>query len=218
MAEGARIEILGLHWVFGNQSECHLTHPSAQVRKRTLEYLNRIVALCGTLGGTVVIFGSPHQRKVLAGVEYRQAWDYAKEILGNEAFLDGLVKYGVTFCLEPLSANQTNFITTTEEAVRFVKEIDHPKFGMMLDGYTLGWAGEDVPKAIRLAAPSLKHFHADDETGKGPGYGKLDYAPVATTLREIGFTGYVSVEIHDFNLNPEETASRCIAYLRRIFG
>ena len=64
MAEEASIEILGLQWVFGNQSECHLTHPGAQVRKRTLEYLHRIVALCGTLGDSVVIFGSPNQRKV----------------------------------------------------------------------------------------------------------------------------------------------------------
>ncbi len=218
MAEVPRIEILGLHWVFGNQSECHLTHPSAQVRKRTLEYLHRIVTLCGTLGGRVVIFGSPNQRRVLEGVEYGQAWDHAKEVLGSEAFLESLEKHGVTFCLEPLSANQTNFITTTEEAVRFVKEIDHPQFGMMLDGYTLGWAGEDVPKAIRLASPFLKHFHADDETGKGPGYGKLDYMGIATALRAIQFTGYVSVEIHNYDLNPEECASRCIQYLRRIFG
>jgi len=218
MAEAAKIEILGLHWVFGNQSECHLTHPSALVRKRTLEYLQHIVALCGKLGGRVVIFGSPNQRTVPEGLEYGRAWEYAKDILGNRGMLDAIEKHGVTFCLEPLSANQTNFINTTEEAIRFAREMNHPHFGMMLDGYTLGWAGEDIPKAIRQSAPYLKHFHADDETGKGPGYGRLDYTPIATTLREVGFSGYVSVEIHNYDLNPEETASRCIGYLRRVFG
>ena len=217
-AEAARIEILGLHWVFGNKSECHLTHPDANVRRRTQEYLEHIVTLCGQLGGKVVIFGSPNQRKVLEGVEPHQAWNYAKEILGSTAFLDRLDEYGVTFCLEPLSENQTNFLTKTEEVVRFAQEIRHPRFGMMLDGYTMGWAGEDIPKAIRQSAPYLKHFHADDETGKGPGYGKLDYSGIATALRDIEFKGYVSVEIHNYDLNPEECASRCIQYLRGIFG
>ena len=217
-AEAAGIKILGLHWVFGNTSEWHLTHPDAGVRRRTQDYLEHIVRLCGQLGGKVVIFGSPNQRKVLEGVEPQRAWEYAKAILGGKAFLDLLEEYKVTFCLEPLSSNQTNFLTKTEEVVRFVQEVRHPNFGMMLDGYTLEWAGEDAPTAIHQSAAYLKHFHADDETGKGPGYGKLDYMEIATALRAIKFTGYVSVEIHNYDLNPEECASRCIQYLRRIFG
>ena len=217
-AEAAGIDILGLHWVFGDKSDCHLTHPDVSVRRRTQDYLEHIVRLCGQLGGNVVIFGSPNQRKVLEGVEPQRAWEYAKAILGSKAFLDLLEECDVTFCLEPLSANQTNFLTKTEEVVRFAQEVHHPNFGMMLDGYTLGWAGEDAPTAIRQSAAYLKHFHADDETGKGPGYGKLDYMEIATALRGIQFTGYVSVEIHNYDLNPEECASRCIQYLRGIFG
>jgi sugar phosphate isomerase/epimerase len=217
-AEAAQIEILGLHWVFGNTSEWHLTHPDAAVRRRTQDYLEHIVRMCDQLGGKVIIFGSPNQRKVLEGVEPQRAWEYAKEILGSKAFLDLLEERDVTFCLEPLSINQTNFINTTEEARRFTEELHHSHFGMILDGYTLGWAGEDAPMAIRQAGKYLKHFHADDETGKGPGRGKLDYVEIATALRTIQFTGYVSVEIHNYDLNPEECASHCIQYLRRIFG
>lgn len=217
-AEQAGTEILGLHWVFGDKSECHLTHPDAAVRRRTQDYLQRIVRLCDQLGGHVVIFGSPKQRTVLDGVAPGDAWDYAKSILGSGEFLHNLEQHGVTFCLEPLSANQTNFLTTTDEVIRFAREVSHPRFGMMLDGYTLGWAGEDSVEAIRKSGPCLKHFHADDETGKGPGCGALDHAPIASTLREIGFAGYVSVEIHNYDLDPEECAARCIRYLRRIFG
>ena len=218
LAHGAGIEILGLHWVFGNTSEYHLTHPDTAVRRRTQDYLGHIVRLCRQLGGKVVIFGSPNQRKLLEGVEPHQAWEYAKEILGCPAFLDRLEQSGVTFCLEPLSENQTNFLTKTEEVIKFAQEVCHPLFGMILDGYTMGWAGEDAPKAIRQSAPYLKHFHADDETGKGPGYGTLDFTSVAAALRDIDFKGYVSVEIHDYDLNPEETASRCIEFLQRVFG
>ncbi|MCZ6632056.1 MAG: hypothetical protein O7G87_01510 [bacterium] len=45
----------------------------------------------------------------------------------------------------------------------------------------------------------------------------MDYRPIAEALAEIGYEGYVSVEIHDFNLDPEATAGRCLEYLRRVF-
>jgi len=217
-AERAGAEILGLHWVFGETSEWHLTHPDPAVRRRTQDYLQHVVRLCGTMGGSVLIFGSPKQRRVLEGVTPEAAWGYAKAILGSAEFLEALDQHRVTFCLEPLSANQTNFLSTTDEVIRFAREVAHPRFGMMLDGYTLGWAGEDAAAAIRQSAPYLRHFHADDETGKGPGFGRLDHAPIAAALRGIGFAGYVSVEIHNYELDPDECASRCIRYLRRIFG
>lgn len=40
----------------------------------------------------------------------------------------------------------------------------------------------------------------------------------ATALREIGFSGYVSVEIHKYDPDPDECAVRCIRYLRQSFG
>jgi sugar phosphate isomerase/epimerase len=201
-AESARIEIIGLHWVF---------------RLETLRYLEKLVELCYGLGGKILVFGSPNQRRILKGLSYDDAWAYAYETLGMSSFLDILEKYDVTFCLEPLSKDQTNFINHATEAIRFVKEINHPKFQMMLDGYSLTWEESKISDIIRECGPFLGHFHADDETKKGPGNGHLDYKPIAKALGDIDYDGYVSVEVHDFDLDPEETAERSIRFMKSVF-
>jgi D-psicose/D-tagatose/L-ribulose 3-epimerase len=98
-----------------------------------------------------------------------------------------------------------------------VEEINNPNFAMMLDGYSLTWEELPIPEVIRRSRAQLRHFHADDETGHGPGAGKLNFAEIAAALAEIKYTGYVSVEIHDFNLDPEATAVRCLGELRKAF-
>lgn len=217
VAESASIEIIGLHWVFGTESQYHVNHPDQQIRLETLRYLEKLVELCYGLGGKILVFGSPNQRRILKGLSYDDAWAYAYETLGMSSFLDILEKYDVTFCLEPLSKDQTNFINNATEAIRFVKEINHPKFQMMLDGYSLTWEESKIEDIIRECGPFLGHFHADDETKKGPGSGQLDYKPIAKALGDIGYDGYVSVEVHDFDLNPEETAERSIRFMKSVF-
>ncbi len=52
-AERARAEILGLHWVFGETSEWHLTHPDPAVRRATVDALSAATrtAIAGGLTG-----------------------------------------------------------------------------------------------------------------------------------------------------------------------
>ncbi len=218
VAKDSGIQIVGVHWVWGNSPEYHITHPDPAVRERSLRYLEHAVDLCHAMGGTRFVFGSPKQRRILDGVTPSDAWAYAKDVLAAPRFLQRLKDHGITFCFEPLSENQTNFITRADQALRFVEEVGHPNFAMMLDGYSLTWEEDPIPAVICRIRGDLRHFHADDETGKGPGAGEVDYRDVATALREIGFTDYVSVEIHDFNLDPEATVKRCLDALRDAFA
>jgi sugar phosphate isomerase/epimerase len=218
IAKESGIQIVGVHWVWGNSPEYHITHPDPAVRERSLRYLEHVADLCHAMGGTRFVFGSPKQRRILDGTTSDDAWAYGKEVLAAPRFLQRLQDHGIIFCIEPLSENQTNFITRTDQALRLVQEIGHPNFAMMLDGYSLTWEEDSIPAVIRRSGEHLRHFHADDETGKGPGAGTVDYRAVASALNEIGFSDYVSVEIHDFNLDPEATAKRCLDALRNAFA
>jgi len=216
-AESAGVEIVGLHSVLKNPNELlYLNHPDAFVRARTAEYLKAVIAFCSDLGGKIVVLGSARQRNVCPGVTPQQAWTYAVEVF--RACLECGESRGVTLCLEPLTARVTNFITKASEAIKMVEEIDHPCFRMMLDVRSASDDEQPIPELIRQSASHLAHFHTNDDNGRAPGTGNADYEAISTALREIGYDGYLSVEVFDFQPNPETIAEESLETLKRYFG
>ena len=75
-----------------------------------------------------------------------------------------------------------------------------------------------IPQIIAESWPHFAYFHANDKNLKGPGFGDVDFEPIAAALKQTGYNGYVSVEVFDFAEGPEAIASRSIAYLKKAFG
>jgi sugar phosphate isomerase/epimerase len=75
-----------------------------------------------------------------------------------------------------------------------------------------------LDEAVRKVAPYLRHVHANDANRLGPGMGDTDLRPLAKALREIGYDGYVSVEVFDFSPGPERIPRESLAYLRQVFA
>jgi sugar phosphate isomerase/epimerase len=46
------------------------------------------------------------------------------------------------------------------------------------------------------------YFHANDKNLKGPGFGEVDFKPIAEVLREVGYDGHVSVEVFKLRRRP----------------
>jgi len=216
-AESAGVEIIGIHSILKSPNGFfYINHPDASVRADTVEHLNALITLCADLGGRVIPLGASKQRNVLPALTPQQAWDYAVEVF-REA-LKTAERRGVVLCLEPLSHRLTNFITKASEAVKMVEEIHHPNFKMMLDVRSASNDEMPIPDLIRQSARHLAHFHANDDNGKGPGTGNADYAGISTALREISYGGYLSVEVFDFQPNPETIAIESLNTLRIYFG
>lgn len=212
-AEAAGLEIAGIHWVFVGPQGVYLTHPDKAVRTFTAEYLAELVRFCGEIGGKVLVFGSPKQRNVMRDVTYNQAFGYAREVF--ESALPRCEEYGVTICMEQLTHLETNFCQTVEETVELIDAINHPNFQLLLDTKAMAFQAEDRPTLIRKYAKYLRHYHANDENLEGPGFGKVDFGPIFAALREIGYTGYMSVEVFKFDPGPEAIAVKSLEYLRR---
>jgi len=89
---------------------------------------------------------------------------------------------------------------------------------LILDVKAMCSEAKPIPQIIRETSPDFAYFHANDRNLKGPGFGEVDYVPIAAALREVGYDGYVSVEVFNFDEGPEVIATKSIAYLRRMFG
>jgi len=215
-AEENGIEIIGLHWLLVKPEGLYINHPDEFIRIKTQEYIEALIHFCADIGGKVLIHGSGHQREVQEKCTFREAWEWARETF--EACLETARKRNVIYCIEPLTRASTNFINTVEEALRMVKEIRHPNFKMVFDCRSATTHEESIITALLRALESraLYHVHVNDATGRGPGFGETKFTPILKTLIESGYQRHISVEVFEYDPNPETIASRSIGYLRGI--
>jgi len=216
MAQESGIEVAGLHWVLVGPQGLQINSPDAAVRHRTLDYLLSVVECCHDLGGKAIVFGSPNQRMVSPGLSCQQAWDYAKQTLGEAA--GGAEGTEVCIGLEPLAPKLTNFVNTAEEARRFVGEVNHPHLRITLDCFSMSSESVPIPQIISATRGYLCHFHANDDNRREPGSGSLDFLPIARSLKEIEYPAYVSIEVFEFEKDPQAMAERGLKHLKGAFA
>jgi sugar phosphate isomerase/epimerase len=216
LAARNQIAIAGLHWLLVKPEGLYLNHTDAGIRARTAKYFVELVDCCADFGGTIMVVGSPKQRNVLDGVSPQQAWDWTAT-----TFRDAVKRAedrAVSICFEPLAPAETNFINTAAEAIEFVKPFNSPAFKIILDVKAMSSESKPIPQIIRESWPHFAHFHANDRNLKGPGFGDVDFKPIAAALREVGYEGYVSVEVFKFEEGAETIAGKSIEYLRKTFA
>jgi sugar phosphate isomerase/epimerase len=215
-AERRQIAIAGIHWVLVKPEGLYINHPDRAVRERTATYFCDLVDFCADLGGQVMVVGSPKQRNVLPGVFREQAWDWAAATFRHA--VRQAEQREVTICFEPLAPAETNFINTAAEALQFIRQLPSPRFKVILDVKAMCSEAKPIPEIIRESWPHFAHFHANDRNLKGPGFGAVDFKPIAAALKAVAYAGYVSVEVFNFDEGAEAIASRSLEYLQRAFA
>lgn len=197
----AGLECVGLHWLLAKTEGFYLTTPDAEVRKRTSEYIAELARLCRDLDGSIMVLGSPQQRNLLPGVSHEQAEDYAAEVL--RAVVPVFEDCGVTVALEPLGPGEGDFLNTAASGIRLMEKVDSPNVKLHLDVKAMSSEETSVADVIRASSPHCVHFHANDPNLLGPGMGEMDFDPIFAALDEVGYDGWVSVEVFDYSPGVE---------------
>lgn len=208
------MEIIGLHWLLAKTEGLHLTTSDAAVRKATSDYLIELGQACADLGGTLMVFGSPFQRNLEDGMSTEQAMANAAEIF--KAALPVFADRGVSICMEPLTSKETDFINTCGQAAELIQMVGEPNFTLHQDVKAMiGAESRSVPELIHEFKGQVGHFHVNDTNLLGPGMGETDYGPIINALDEVGYDGWVSVEVFDYSLGAEHIAQESIKYLQQ---
>lgn len=215
-AADAGLEVVGLHWLLAKTLGFYLTSPNDAVRASTAEYLKALAQLCGDLGGKIMVLGSPQQRNLLPGVGYEEAEAYAAEVL--RAAMTACADNDVTIALEPLGPAEGDFMLTAESAIELAKQVDSPHCKLHLDVKAMASEKWPIDAIIRQSRDWLVHFHANDPNLLGPGMGEVGYGPIFAALRQIGYDGWVSVEVFKYEPSPEEIARQSIEYMQRVLN
>ncbi|MFQ3648948.1 MAG: sugar phosphate isomerase/epimerase family protein [Gemmataceae bacterium] len=215
-AERAGLQIIGLHWLLAKTTGLMLTSPDDTVRQATADYLVELAGAAADLGGDILVFGSPAQRRIPAGASRQQAMGWAVDTFRRAA--PGIEAMGVKLCVEPLAPPEADFLTSAAEAIQLIQQVQSPAFRLHLDVKAMSAEKDDMPTLIQRHREQLYHFHANDPNKRGPGFGAVDFVPLLAALKAISYSGWVSVEVFDYTPDPETIATQSLAYLRKCAG
>jgi sugar phosphate isomerase/epimerase len=215
-AEAHGVQIIGLHWLLAKTTGLHLNSADPSVRRETANYLVELARACRDLGGELLVLGSPAQRRIPAGASREQALHFAADTLRQ--CLPAIGDCGVYLCVEPLAPPEADFILNAAEGIELIDMVNHPHCVLHLDVKAMAAEPLSTPETIRKYGKRMKHFHANDPNKRGPGFGPTDFTPIFQALRDIGYAGWVSVEVFDYSPDPETIARKSIEYMRQCAG
>lgn len=157
-------------------------------------YLASTLARCRELGGRVAVWGSASSRNFPEGFSRDQAWAQIKTFLAQAGEIARAQQ--MVIAIEPLRRQESNIINSGAEALKLVREVNHPHVKMIIDYYHLRSENED-PEIVRTAREHIVHFHfANPDGRKWPHAAGEDpeYAHFFHRVKEIRYQGGLSIE------------------------
>ncbi|GAB4473274.1 MAG: sugar phosphate isomerase/epimerase [Anaerolineae bacterium] len=175
----------------------------AAPRADTIDRIGRTIRTAAALGASLL--GGQMNLPVgeLRGRTYsHEEWESAVQAYRQLGVI--AADHGVVLALEILNRYIGYFLTTVEDGVRLMDEVDHPSVGLLLDTFHMNIEEKSTPAAIRAAARHLKHFHCSENDRGTVGTGQVPWAAVFEALRKIEYTGWLVVE--SFAATPDMIA------------
>ena len=213
---GEGLTCVGLHSLLtAPPGELHVTTPDDRVRRRSWDYFRRLIDLCADLGGDkLMILGSGKQRRAVGGSSVEDALQRLADGLARVA--PHAESRGVTILPETLAPHLCDVMTTMDETMEIVRQIDSPAVRTMFDTHNA--VAEELPhdRLIKKYGLYIKHVHVNEMDGRQPGTGGYDFAAPMKTLKDIYYRGWLSLEVFRFEPSGEVVARESARFLRRV--
>lgn len=218
--------------VFGSGRD--LSSADASERAATRTYLRQCFEIARALDAGFVcgpMYARVGKARQLSPDERRREWDLALSEL-REVAADA-ADHGLQIAIEPINRFETDMVNTTADALRMVREIDHPAAKVMIDTFHMTIEESDIGAAIRSAGDDLLHVQVSENHRGITGTGLTPWHDFRNALRDIGYPGSVVIESFTpenrdlaaavciwkrFAASQDEFASRGLAFLQEIFS
>jgi len=215
IAHAHGLQITGLHWLLVKPEGLSITSRDVRIQEKTHAFVHHLCTLCAAMGGKYLVHGSPKQRLIEHGQTHSEALALATHFFALAA--ESAHQFGVTYCIEPLSADQTPLINTLAQAIDVVKKVNHPALKTMLDTSSAGLAEDrSIAELIDRYFPSghIAHVQLNDPNRRGPGQGDMQFGSILRALDRHHYQGAIAIEPFDYQPDGQACAAHSIGYLK----
>ncbi len=215
--ESAGIRYVGLHAILSAPKGLHITTPDIAARRRSWDYFRRLIDLCADLGpGGIMVLGSGKQRSTTGGATVADAEARLSDGLAELA--PAAAARGVTILLEPLAPHLSDVVTSLGRAAAIAAQVGSPAVATMFDFHNAVAETMPHPALVKEHFAQLRHIHLNELDGRHPGTGRYDFRPVLQTLKDLGYRGWISLEVFDFSAGGEAIARDSARFTRDLEG
>lgn len=206
-------------------TERDFVSPKAEIRKNAVAYVKECVDFAKAIGAHSISVQASACMKTAAEAPAEQEWKWAVEGLREAG--EYALSAGIRLTLEAWNRYETYLINRCSQALAMVRDIDLPNVGVMGDTYHMNIEETDMGEALREVGDKLYYLHIADSNRAAPGRGHIDFKPIARALRDIGYDGWVSMELLPAAADPfggkvceefyDQYTKESIEFLKKLF-
>ena len=170
-----------------------ISHFDPKERQKGIDHAMRTVDFAAEVGAPIAIL-LPGAHSKYAPLTTRDE-EMATGIDSMRIVAEYAQKLGIRLCVEAWDRFDNYLVTCLEDARMVVDRVDMPNVGLMLDTFHMNIEEADMAGAVRSAGEKLWHFHVGDSNRRAPGMGHIDFVPILQALKDIAYSGYVTMEL-----------------------
>jgi sugar phosphate isomerase/epimerase len=157
-----------------------------------VDYARGVFARCQRANIDMVIWGSGGARRVPDGYDKVKAREQFIAVARKVAVV--AKEYRIRLALENLNSTETNFINTVDDALKIVKDVNHPNFRLCVDIYHMLMENEP-PAIIERTGDYLIHCDIAEREGRAaPGVHGQDFTPYLRALKKVRYRKLIVLE------------------------
>lgn len=160
-------------------------------RARTVDYVKGVLTMVSELEGEIITLVPCTVGKVTPDGNEEEEWKWVVDAT-KECYAHAR-KVGVRIAIEPLNRFETYMFNRAAQALALAEAVG-PDCGVCLDAFHINIEEANLYDAIRLAGRRLYDFHVADNNRFAAGLGRLDWAKIVATLKEVGYDGALTNE------------------------
>lgn len=186
--------------------DASLASPDSADRQRGRAFIEECLKACAEVGSRV--FAGPMYSPVGFFTGKRRTTDEWKRTVESwQEIAPVAASLGIQIALEPLNRFETYFLNTVADAAALCDEIANPNVGILVDTFHANIEEKSIGAALRRAGKHLKHIHACENDRGTPGSGNVGWPEFFSTVRAIGYDGWMVIESFGFSIGAMSAAA-----------